>query len=321
MKKWEIDVPILIIFYKRNEQLKRTFEAVKKARPSILLLWQDGPRSQSDIEGILACREIVEDIDWECTVYKNYNETNYGCDPSTFYSHKWAFSIVEKCIVLEDDFVASQSFFRFCKELLDRYENDERINHICGMNLLGDYEDCHDDYFFGHYGTNAWASWRRVVSGWDETYSFLQDKRNMGLLRQLVGKSFDKSYAKALARQESGIAYWESILYFDSLLNSRLAIISKKNLVDNIGMTADSTHSNTQLKYLTAGEKKLFSLKTYELSFPLKHPEYFVADKEYYKKLSLISGKGHPFLIAYRRAYHTVKYLIHGELFKRLKKR
>ena len=50
-----------------------------------------------------------------------------GCDPSTFYSHKWAFSIVDKCIILEDDLVVSQSFFPFCKELLDRYAKEYAI--------------------------------------------------------------------------------------------------------------------------------------------------------------------------------------------------
>ena len=42
--------------------------------------------------------------------------------PETMEAQKWAFSIVDKCIVLEDDDVPSQSFFPFCKEMLDRYE-------------------------------------------------------------------------------------------------------------------------------------------------------------------------------------------------------
>lgn len=69
-----------------------------------------------------------------------------GCDPSTHLSHKWAFSIVDKCIILEDDIVPSLSFFPFCIELLNRYEDDKRIDRICGMNLLGTYETG-SDYF------------------------------------------------------------------------------------------------------------------------------------------------------------------------------
>ena len=172
---WEIDVNVLIIFFVRDEVLKQTFEAVKKARPRRLLLWQDGPREgcPGDIKGIERCRKVVEDIDWDCEVYTQYHDSNFGCDPSTFYAQKWAFSLVDRCIILEDDMVADLSFFRFCKELLEKYKDDERINHICGVNFFGESKNCPNDYLFAHNGTGAWASWRRVAKGWDEIYSFL----------------------------------------------------------------------------------------------------------------------------------------------------
>ena len=268
--------------------------------------------------GILACREIVEDIDWECEVHKYYNKKNYGCDPSTFYSHKWAFSIADKCIVLEDDFVANQSFFKFCKELLDKYENDNRINHICGMNVLGEYIDCPYDYFFSYTGTNAWASWRRVIDGWGEDYAFLQDERYIENLRKIYGKKFERWLQTAKQREATGVPYWESILCFDSIMNSRLAIVASKNMVENIGMTADSTHSNTQLRFLTKTEQKLFNLPTYEIQFPLKHPPYVIADCNYSEQLDLFFGNGHPMISLGRKVYHIYKYLIYGELFKRI---
>lgn len=58
------------------------------------------------------------------------------------------FETETKGIVIEDDDVMSVSFFRYCKELLDKYEYDNRINIICGMNHLGVYGDCPYDYFF-----------------------------------------------------------------------------------------------------------------------------------------------------------------------------
>lgn len=319
MESWKIDVAVLIIFFKRDEQLKRTFEAVKRAKPRKLLLWQDGPRNKEDMAGIMACREIVSDIDWDCEVHQFYNEKNYGCDPSTFYSHKWAFSIVDKCIVLEDDFVANQSFFRFCKELLDKYEHDERINHICGMNMLGMYKDYPYDYLFGFTGSNAWASWKRVIDGWDESYSFLHDEKCIDNLRKMYGKKFERWFSTAKQRESTGVPYWESILCFDSILNSRLTIIASKNMVENIGMTSDSTHSNTQLKFLTKTEKQLFNLPLYEMDFPIKHPKYVVPDFEYYRQLDLFFGNGYPLIKVGRTLYHCFQYLRYGELWKKIK--
>lgn len=143
----QVDVAVLILFFNRPEPLSAVFEQVRKARPSKLFLYQDGARGEKDMPGILACRKVVDEIDWECEVYQWYQEKNFGCDPSEYLSQKWAFSIVEKCIVLEDDDVPSVSFFAFCKELLDRYENDSRICMISGINYDEITPNMPYDYF------------------------------------------------------------------------------------------------------------------------------------------------------------------------------
>ena len=68
MKSALVDVPVLILFFNRPQQLSQVFEQVKKARPSRLFLYQDGARNERDLAGIKACREIVSQIDWECEV-------------------------------------------------------------------------------------------------------------------------------------------------------------------------------------------------------------------------------------------------------------
>lgn len=314
MDKWKIDVPVLLIFFVRDDVLEKTFESIKKARPSTLLLWQDGPRANrpDDLEGIKKCRAIVENIDWECKVYRNYHEENIGCDPSTFLAQKWAFSVVEKCIVLEDDMVCSNSFFLFCKELLDKYEFDERINHICGVNFLESEVECHDDYLFTYSGTGAWASWRRVAKGWDEHYTFLDQPYYLRQLKKKFGKTFDVSYEVALNRRGQGKAFWETILGFNCKLNNRLVIIPSKNLVSNIGVTENATHGS-DLKLMPRRIQECFNMKTSELEFPLKHPKYIVANEDYMEHLYKLRGMGHPFLRFSMKIEYLARCLYYGE--------
>ena len=187
MKPSLVDVPVLILFFNRPQQLSQVFEQVRKARPSKLFLYQDGPRGERDLPGIKACREVVDQIDWECEVHRKYQEKNYGCDPSEYISQKWAFSMVDKCIVLEDDDVPSVSFFTFCKEMLDRYEQDTRITMIAGFNNEEITPDVPYDYFFAStFSIWGWASWKRVIDQWDEHYTFLEDTFNMQQLEQLM---------------------------------------------------------------------------------------------------------------------------------------
>ena len=52
MKPALVDVPVLILFFNRPQQLSQVFEQVKKARPSRLFLYQDGARNEHDLPGI-----------------------------------------------------------------------------------------------------------------------------------------------------------------------------------------------------------------------------------------------------------------------------
>lgn len=309
LKEWKNDVSVLLIFFVRDEVFAKTFEAVRKARPRRLLLYQDGPREgrSDDLVGIQKCREIAENIDWECEVHKNYQMKNWGCDPATFYSHKWAFSIVDKCIILEDDCVPSQSFFPYCKELLDKYEFDERINRICGMNNIGVSEDCPYSYFFSNVGSVwGWATWKRVANTWDEGYTFLNDKYHMDALALINNhKDYGNFLKTSIRHSSSGKPHWETIVSFNSLLNSTLNIIPKENMISNIGITENATHALSDIRVVPKELRKIFYMKTYEIVFPLKHPQYIVNNLKYVNLLSKQFGKNNQFS-KIQRIFETV---------------
>ena len=150
MKEALVDISVLLIFFTRHEQFAQVFEQVRKAKPSRLFLYQDGPRPgrQDDIINIKKCRAIAENIDWDCEVHRLYQKKNVGVDPSGYIADTWAFSQTDKCIVLEDDVLPSVSFFSFCKKMLDKYENDDRIMLISGFNVEEETKGILDDYFF-----------------------------------------------------------------------------------------------------------------------------------------------------------------------------
>lgn len=312
---WEIDVAVLCIFFVRDDCFSQSFEAVRQARPSKLLLWQDGPRNEKDMEGIEKCRKIAEKIDWDCEVYRCYNEKNYGCDPSTFYSHKWAFSIVDKCIILEDDVVPSQSFFRFCKELLDKYENDQRINKICGMNQVKNFE-CPDSYFFASTGSVwGWATWKRVADTWEENYEFLEDEYNIHALLALRNKKEHKKYHKTcLEHKAHGVPHWETVESYARFLNNQLAIVPSVNMIKNVGLGENSTHSNLSVNSVSKHMQEVFYCDAQEMEFPLKHPKYVYENVLYREAFFKNTGKGN-FLITLKNKLVSITLRIkNGEI-------
>ncbi len=293
------DVAVLLLFFSRSDTFRQVFEAVRQARPSKLFLYQDGPRGDHDLLGIEACREIACDanIDWECEIHRMYQEHNYGCDPSEYISQKWAFSIVDKCIVLEDDDVPSQSFFPFCKEMLDRYEHDERITMISGFNIDEITKDCPYDYFFtSTFAIWGWASWRRVIDQWDGKYSFLDDEYNMAQLKALARQ---RQYKKEMIQmfqdhRQTGKEYYESIFWAAMLFNSGLAIMPAKNQINNLGLMADSTHFTASAKTTPHRLRRIFTMKRFELDFPLRHPRYIIENVDYKERLYKVNAWRHP---------------------------
>lgn len=291
------DVAVLLLFFNRPDSFGKVFDEVRKARPSQLFLYQDGPRGEKDMEGIRACRQIAENIDWECEVQHLYQTINYGCDPSEYIAQKWAFSMVDKCIVLEDDDVPSQSFFPFCKEMLDRYEHDERITMIAGFNTDEITPDMPYDYFFtSAFSIWGWASWRRVVDKWDEKYSFLDNPTDLHMLTQLVKQRKVRKDFISMCRnhREAGKEFYESIFWSSMLLNSGLAIMPSKNQINNIGLTEESTHYTSNLKTTPRGLRRIFTMKRFELEFPLKHPTHVVEYVDYKERFYRRNAWGHP---------------------------
>ncbi len=290
--KSKIDVAVLLIFFCRDKQFQKVFEAVKEARPSKLYLYQDGAREgrPNDSVGIEKCREICADdqIDWECEVHRFYQTENKGCDPSEFIAQKWMFENEEMGIVLEDDDVASPSFFPFAKELLERYKDDERIAIICGMNNYDVEKSVQESYFFSKRGSIwGWASWKRFVDLWDEHYTWLDDPLALEKVKSycaVSGDNYEEAIKTATRHRDSGRAHYESILFAAAAQNATLNIVPKYNMISNIGIGVETTHSASDIRMLPRKTQKLLYKKVYDVEFPLTHPKEVKQCKKYDKK-------------------------------------
>lgn len=293
----QIDVAVLLIFFNRPEKFKEVFAQVQKAKPSKLFLYQDGARHSGDIEGIEACRSIASEIDWECEVHQLYQEKNYGCDPSEFIAQRWAFSFVDKCIVIEDDDVPSLAFFHFCKSMLDKYENDPRVWMIAGFNAEEKTEDISQDYFFTSvFSIWGWASWRRVIDQWDEHYTFLDNKETLTLLTNLVKERNVRNDFLTMCHRhkQTGKAHYETIFWASMLLNNGLAIMPTFNLVNNIGVTSDSTHFTGSTNTLPKGIRKMFTMQRFEPKSFDNHPQYIIEHTAYKDRIYRMNAWNNP---------------------------
>lgn len=289
MNKANIDLSVLLIFFTRPDTFEKVFEQVRIARPSKLLLACDGPREGrlDDVENINACKKIVENIDWECEVYQRYSEVNLGCGQGPATAISWAFSIVDKLLILEDDCVANPTLFPFMKEMLDYYENDTRIGLISGFNHFRQWDTNGFSYCFTKTGpTLGWATWKRVWDTYDYYVSQMKDEYLQKILEKevyntRVGKKRCQAWLRAYDEtRKKKVAYWDIQFGFVKYTQSYLAIVPAGNLIYNIGAGAGATHTSKVSKTKWKPGQVMF-MPTMDLEFPIKHPPYVVCDRMY----------------------------------------
>lgn len=270
--------PVIFTIFNRPDTTRQVFETIRAAKPQKLLVVADGPRVDrpGEAEKCIATREIIDEVDWDCEVEKNFSETNLGCRVRCASGITWAFTLVDKAIILEDDTLPSTSFFPYCTELLDRYEGDERVTMISGNNFLFGNAVTTDSYYFSRYPhVWGWATWRRAWAKYDLDMTRWPEMRRRKLFDQYLPTGSERYFWDSILQYvyEGNIDTWDYQFVYSMWANSGLSIAPSRNLVRNIGFShADATH--------TTAESVYSSLQAEELSLPLAHPSMVLVSSD-----------------------------------------
>jgi hypothetical protein len=266
--------PVIFMIFNRPDTTRQVFDTIRAAKPSKLLVVADGPRTDKpgEAEKCAATREIIDGVDWDCDVQRNFSDTNLGCRLRVSSGITWAFGLVDKAIILEDDCVASASFFHYCAELLDRYESDERIMMVSGDNHLFGQAEAADSYYFSRYPhVWGWATWRRAWAKYDLDMTLWPEIRERKLFDQYLPLMSERSQWESAFQNvyDGKIDTWDYQWVYSIWANSGLCAAPARNLVRNIGFHAEATHTKLDSVYST--------LRADDLSLPLTHPPTLLA--------------------------------------------
>lgn len=276
MSPYQINTPVLLIIFNRPATTQRVFEEIRRAKPPKLFVSADGPRpgNQEDIKNCQAAREIIKQIDWDCELYTNFREENYGCMMGPCSAITWFFENVDEGIIFEDDCVPHPTFFRFCEELLARYRDDERVMTISGDNFLFGKKRAAYSYYFSRYPHIwGWATWRRAWQYFDADIRLWPEiKEGNWLADWFDNKKLIKTFTRLFDQVYKGeiVTVWDYQWTFASLLQNGLTILPSVNLVSNIGFLPDGTH--------TKRVNAVANMPTAPMVFPLSHPPCVLRD-------------------------------------------
>ncbi|MBE0573826.1 nucleotide-diphospho-sugar transferase [Candidatus Dojkabacteria bacterium] len=270
----QFETPILFLIFNRPETTQQVFNQIRKVKPKYLYVAADGPRlkNNQDIERCEQTRNIINQIDWDCEVKTLFRDENLGCRKAVSFAITWFFNKVEQGIILEDDCLPDLSFFKFCEELLIKYKNDTRVFQISGNNFTKIEDENEESYYFSRYPLIwGWATWKRAWEKYDLMMKDFNvfDKKNT--IRSILSTKVEqKRLLKSFKRMFiEPYDTWDNQWLYTVMKNNGVAIVPKKNIVINIGIENNSTHT-----FLYDSIRSQSNIQ--QISFPLRHPPFMI---------------------------------------------
>ena len=302
------DIPVAIFIFKRDKAVD-VVRRIGEVRPKKLYILADNGRNEEECRLAAECRASVEAaIDWDCEIVKNYAEQNRGVYQNIAEGAKWVLRQEKSAIFLEDDNLPEPTFFEFCRTMLERYENDERILWICGTNYLGDYKPKNGEsyVFTRHMLPCGWASWAHKF----EKYycgdlalvedGEVMDRVKRAYLNKPIYRQYKENWMGEYERIKAGKRpiSWDYQMDFTIKAYNLFGVCPVKNQIKNIGADEFSVHGGNSMSMLMT--KRFCGMSSYPLDMPLKHPTEIRVDKKFEKKIGKIIL--YPFLFRVRIA-------------------
>lgn len=270
---------VAFLIFNRPDLTQIVFEAIAKVKPKMLFVVADGPRFPEEADKCEQARAVIDNIDWECEVFKNYSDKNLGCGRRISSGIDWVFSSVDEVIILEDDCLPVESFFSFCEELLERYRNDERIMTISGNNFQSGQHRSEYSYHFSKYnGCWGWATWRRAWRHYDYEMKTWPEFKRGEMLQMVCEDPYEQKFwtmlFDSMYENPAKIDTWDHQWKYACWSQNGLAIEPSVNLVSNIGLDRpDATHTTGKNPMLEQISKTQEMAEIVHAPFVVRHRE------------------------------------------------
>lgn len=288
--------PVVLFIFKRSETLPAIIERIRLYAPDKIYLLADGPRNTNEEILTEKTRSLALSlITWNCKVITKFSKENIGVYRNIGEGAKWIFNQEDRAIFLEDDNLPEPTFFRYCDDLLEKYENNTEILWVCGTNYLEDSRNIAQSsyYYTRHLLPCGWASWSsKFLKNYDGELNSLSEE-SISVMRSthqderlfLQELQTIKQTRFNYLRNPKSVS-WDRQMAFSVRSKLKFGIAPAVNQIRNIGADEHSIHGGTSTrKTMTA---RFCEIPTHPLDFPLISPDEFAVNEIFEKKTANI---------------------------------
>jgi hypothetical protein len=237
-------IPLLIVAYQRPDNVKLILETSYDSGVRIFYVSLDAPRTKSALSqnNNETIRKVLLTFARENPVQVYFREfsKNVGCGIAVLKACDWFFSENDLGVVLEDDCIPSEDFFKFMSLALENLSKSSDIMIASGTqraptDLFADLWHIDTYPVFWGWGTTA-SKWQTLAKA-----AFIQDYSTQSF-KDFFNK--ERIYWGAGVRRvlEGYVDTWDTLISSVFFLNQYKSISPAKSLIKNIGNDVYATH-------------------------------------------------------------------------------
>lgn len=242
------DIPTLVFFFNRPENLQVLLKRLEEFTPRYLYLVSDGPRDTEEAKLVFKCREIASLIPWECEVTRHYFDENEGIGIRARSEISEVLGAHDGVLVLEDDCIPKAGAFDYLAAAINELEGNPRVASIGTYNPIGRTP------FLGHKAVSlstTFRGWGPYIKRphWDEyirecrvqpigiARCFIEATKFPGLVTKFI-----KLKILLHHRNEAHHADRYMNMFFRSM--GYLSAVPRESMLDNIGDGESATNTS-----------------------------------------------------------------------------
>ena len=240
---------VLIIGYKRANEIKKVIENVSNFKPKKIYLTMDGPKDLKDNILCTNAREAaLKSINWDCEIKTNFPENNKGLREFILTSIDWFLSYEKEGLILEDDILIHPEFPKFARYFI----NKENIGCVsaCTFDSYLKNNQKNPKYTFLSKIPSIWG-WYCTKKTWENFRNwerprespiiyFMKLKKRIGFWQSLI-------FAMIIHYiNQNKLSTWDYDFAYFLIINDKYTIFPGICMAENIGNSSLATHTISQ---------------------------------------------------------------------------
>ena len=253
--------------------MRGLIQSLAPLKPELILLAVDGPRSSrpNDADLVRQTQELASEITWDAEIRTRFRDSNLGLRRAVVDAVTWANSEYGRVIVLEDDVRAGPQLLDFLNQNLIIHQENHKIAHINGYNLVPKEHLTHPDHSSRlsiYPESYAWATWDRAWQKYDDNLTWAKNA-SVKDIKKICGSTigalhWKQNFGDAAAERIDTWAY----RWLASMWEQNWLMVSPNRNISTYEGWIGGTHTNLRPSH---SNQDLGNLQLYSTNLSFNH--------------------------------------------------